>query len=250
MAKAKTNAMEDNQELFNRYIDDTLSAEDKLSFENRLASDKEFLSEFRLYLLVLKGICQEAEQDNADLGHAMKNISEAELRRIIGRSSKPRILRNNTLQERPGLMMRSTTISNMPQEKPKLIKAESGLLRPAWVASIVAILVIGFFAVFNVRQSGMDRLDYTIVAYNYMPDHNRGWEDITSEDIPSLEKTYLTAPADDDQAVQLAGMRLSMAYLKIHDRKKAKELLTELSARFADDEEFVAQCQKILSLLE
>lgn len=221
MAKAKTNAMEDNQELFDRYIDDTLSAEDKLSFENRLASDKEFLSEFRLYLLILKGICQEAEQDNADFGHAMKNISEAELRRIIGRRSQPRILRNNTLRE-----------------------------RLAWVASIAAILVIGFFAVFNVRQSGMDRLDYTIVAYNYMPDHNRGWEDITSEDIPSLEKAYLTAPADDAQAVQLAGMRLSMAYLKIHDRKKAKELLTELSARFADDEEFVAQCQKILSLLE
>ena len=65
---------------------------------------------------------------------------------------------------------------------------------------------------------------------------NRGWESITSDDIPTLEQAYKSAPADDIQAQEEAGMRLAMAYLKVHDRKKAKELLTELSSRFADDE--------------
>ena len=45
-------------------------------------------------------------------------------------------------------------------------------------------------------------------------------------------------------------MRLAMAYLKIHDRKKAKEILTELASRFADDVEFAAQCNKILDQLK
>lgn len=213
--------MENNIELFDRYVDDRLSIEEKQSFDERLCSDKSFAMDFRIYLFTLKGVCQEAEQDNIEFGHAMKNISKEELLSIIGRSSQPRIMRLNYLRE-----------------------------RMAWVASIAAILIIGIFSVINVRQVGLNRLDNTIVAYNYIPDSNRGWESITSDDIPTLENAYQMAPTDDKQAQEDAGMRLAMAYLKIHDRKNAKEMLTEMSIRFADDEEFVAQCQKILNQLK
>lgn len=213
--------MENNIELFDRYIDDKLNADERLIFEKRLRSDKSFATDFRVYLFTLKGICQEAEQDNIEFGHAMKNISKRDLLRIIGRSSRPRLMHLNYIRE-----------------------------RMAWAASIAAILVIGIFTVMNIRQSGMNRLDDTIVAYNYIPDSGRGPESITAADIPSLEKAYLDAPSDDIQLQQEAGMRLAMAYLKTHDRKKAKEILAELSVRFADDEEFVAQCNKILNQLK
>lgn len=213
--------MENNIELFDRYIDGKLSAEEKMSFEQRLSADKNFAFDFRIYLFTLKGIYQEVDQDNVEFGVAMKTISKKELLRIIGRCSRPRILRINYLRE-----------------------------RMAWAASIAAILVIGIFSVFNVRQSGMDRLDNTIVAYNYIPDSNRGWETITSDDIPSLERAYQMAPSDDIQAQEDAGMRLALAYLKLHDRKKAKEILGELSVRFAEDEEFAAQCQNIINQLK
>lgn len=212
--------MENNIEVFDRYIDGKLSAEEKLSFEQRLSADNNFALDFRIYLFTLKGIYEEVDQDNIEFGVAMKTISKEELLRIIGRCSRPRVLRLNYLRE-----------------------------RMAWVASIAAILVIGIFSVLNVRQSGMDRLDNTIVAYNYIPDSNRGWETITSNDIPTLERAYQMAPSDDIQAQEDAGMRLALAYLKLHDRKKAKEILAELSVRFADDEEFVAQCHKILNQL-
>lgn len=213
--------MENNIELFDRYIDGKLSAEEKMSFEQRLSADKNFAFDFRIYLFTLKGIYQEVDQDNVEFGVAMKTISKKELLRIIGRCSRPRILRINYLRE-----------------------------RMAWAASIAAILVIGIFSVFNVRQSGMDRLDNTIVAYNYIPDSNRGWETITSDDIPSLERAYQMASSDDIQAQEDAGMRLALAYLKLHDRKKAKEILGELSVRFAEDEEFAAQCQNIINQLK
>lgn len=216
----RKNAMENNIELFDRYIDGGLSADEKQAFDERIASDKAFRMDFRIYLFILRGVCQEAEQENIEFGHAMKNISEAELMRIIGRNRQPRILRLSYLRE-----------------------------RLAWVASIAAVLIIGIFTVLNVRQTGMDRLDNTIVAYNYIPDSNRGWESITSDDIPTLEQAYKSAPADDIQAQEDAGMRLAMAYLKVHDRKKAKDVLTELSTRFADDEEFAAQCNRILNQL-
>lgn len=212
--------MENNIEVFDRYIDGKLSAEEKLSFEQRLSADNNFALDFRIYLFTLKGIYEEVDQDNIEFGVAMKTISKEELLRIIGRCSRPRVLRLNYLRE-----------------------------RMAWVASIAAILVIGIFSVLNVRQSGMDRLDNTIVAYNYIPDSNRGWETITSNDIPTLERAYQMAPSDDIQAQEDAGMRLALAYLKLHDRKKAKEILAELSVRFADDKEFAAQCCKILNQL-
>lgn len=217
----RRNAMENNIELFDRYIDGKLNTEEKSAFEKRLSSDKNFATDFRVYLFTLKGIYQEAEQDDVEFGLAMKQISKNDLLNIIGRSSRPRVIRLNYLRE-----------------------------RIAWVASIAAVLIIGIFMVMNVRQVGMDRLDNTIVAYNYIPDSGRGPESITAKDIPTLEKAYLNAPSDDIQLQEEAGMRLAMAYLKIHDRKKAKEILTELSVRFADDEEFSAQCTKILNLLK
>lgn len=217
----RRNAMENNIELFDRYIDGKLNTEEKSAFEKRLSSDKNFATDFRVYLFTLKGIYQEAEQDDVEFGLAMKQISKNDLLNIIGRSSRPRVIRLNYLRE-----------------------------RIAWVASIAAVLIIGIFMVMNVRQVGMDRLDNTIVAYNYIPDSGRGPESITAKDIPTLEKAYLNAPSDDIQLQEEAGMRLAMAYLKIHDRKRAKEMLTELSVRFADDEEFSAQCTKILNLLK
>ena len=213
--------MENNIELFDRYIDGGLSVDEKQAFDERIASDKAFRMDFRLYLFTLRGVCQEAEQENIEFGHAMKNISKEELLNIIWQSPKPRIMRLNYLRE-----------------------------RMAWVATIAAIFIIGIFSVFNVRQAGLNRLDNTIVAYNYIPDSNRGWESITSDDIPTLEKAYQMAAMEDMQAQEDAGMRLAMAYLKIHDRKKARTLLKELSIRSADDEEFVAQCQKILNQLK
>lgn len=217
----RRNVMGNNIDLFEQYIDGKLNSEEKSTFERRLSSDKSFAIDFRVYLFTLKGIYQEAEQDNMEFGHAMKQISKMDLLRIIGRSSRSRVIRLNYLRE-----------------------------RMAWVASIAAVLIIGIFTVMNVRQSGMDKLDNTIVAYNYIPDSGRGPESITAKDLPSLEEAYINAPSDDIQLQEYAGMRLAMAYLRLHDRKKAKEVLTELSARFSDDEEFAAQCNKILNQLK
>lgn len=213
--------MESNIQLFEEYIDDKLTKEEKKSFEERLRSDKKFALDFRIYLFSVNGIIQESEQDNMEFGHAMKNISKEDLLRIIGRISKPRVFRLNYIRE-----------------------------RLAWIASIAAVLVIGLFSIYNINRNAMNRLDDTLVAYNYIPDSNRGWESITGDDIPSLQKAYQDAPADDIQAQQEAGMRLAMAYLKIHDRKKAKEMLNDLSVRFADDEEFSAQCKRMLDQLK
>lgn len=220
--------METNIELFDRYIDGELEAAEVQAFEKRLESDKSFADDFRIYLFTLKGICQEAEQDNLDFGTSMKNISKSELLEIIGHRPESHGFRLTRLGE-----------------------------RVAWASAIAAILIVGMFTVLNVQKAGTYRLDDTIVAYNYIPSSDRGTsapghnlDAISEKDIPSLEEAYRNAPAGDLQAQEDAGMRLAMAYLKLHDRKKAEQTLTELSTRFADDEEFAAQCRRILDQLK
>lgn len=215
-------------ELFDDYIFDNLTPEKKSAFDSRLKTDKEFVEDFKVYLLALKGIQLEAQQDNMELALALKNISKEQLYEIIGRKKQPKILRIPYLRE-----------------------------RLAWVSSVAAILIIGFFTVFQVQRQGQYQLYDTIVAYNYIPDYDRGEGDINNysgkevkEILPQLEKDYQDAPADDVQKCQDAGMRLAMAYLKIHDKDKAVKTLEEMASRFHDDEDFAARCNKIIKQLK
>lgn len=76
-------------DLFDRYIKGELSEEDNCKFKERLESDEDFASDFRIYSLSVIGICKEAEQDNADFGNAMKHLTKEQLFDIIGRKEKP-----------------------------------------------------------------------------------------------------------------------------------------------------------------
>lgn len=76
-------------DFFDRYIKGELSEEENRKFKERLESDEDFASDFRIYSLSVIGICKEAEQDNADFGSAMKHLTKEQLFDIIGRKEKP-----------------------------------------------------------------------------------------------------------------------------------------------------------------
>ena len=225
--------METNIELFDRYIDEELSAEEKQAFEARLHNDKGFRSDFRIYLFTLDGLCREMEQENADFAIAIGNISAEGFDKIIIRKkSNPFKNGNNRIRE-----------------------------RFAWISSIAALFIVGLFSVITVMKSGESKVDDILVHYNesMLIDRAGGeavdytamsTEELT-RNIPMLADNYRKAiEGDDVQAQEIAGMRLAMAYLKLHDRKQACKLLEEMTRRFADDEEFVAQCQLILNQLK
>ncbi len=215
-------------ELFDNYILDNLAPEEKIAFDARLKSDWAFANDFKIYLFAIKGIRQEAEQNDMEFAVALKHLSKVQLEEIIGRRSQPRILRISYLRE-----------------------------RLAWVSSVAAILIIGFFTVFQVHRYGQYQLYDTIVSYNYVPDYDRSDGDINNysarevkDILPLLEEDYANAPNDDVQKCQDTGMRLAMAYLKLHDKAKAVKTLEELAERFHDDEEFSVRCNKIISQLK
>lgn len=221
--------------LFDRYIDGSLSPEEKSEFELRLKTDSRFAADFKAYLFVVDGVCREAEQNDIEFGIAMKNLSREDLLRIIGKEE--------------------SDTYHSPRFSWALRR------RMVWsgvAAAVVAGIIFGFF---RMHQQNLNRIDDLIVAYNDLPDISRGGEirreqslqylasdrEMADYQLNQLEKDYREAPADDIQAQEDAGIRLAMAYLKRHDRKKARELLNEMAIRFADDVIFSAQCREILS---
>lgn len=76
-------------DLFDRYFNGELSNEDRIKFQERLESDEEFASAFKIYTLTVAGICKEAEQDNEDFGFAMNKLTKEQLFEIIGRRKRP-----------------------------------------------------------------------------------------------------------------------------------------------------------------
>lgn len=215
-------------ELFERYIFERLTPREKNDFETRLKSDKDFAADFKIYIFSLKGILQEAELDDLELTHAFKNLTRDQICKATGKKERRLLPWIHYWQE-----------------------------RIVWISSVAAILISGIFIVLHFEQRAQYRLYDTIVAYNYIPNYDRSEGDIynytekESKDLlPLLERDYREAPANDIQYTQDAGMRLAMLYLKLHDKKKALEILKELASRFRNDEDFASRCNKIISQLE
>ena len=247
-----------------------------------------------------RAILKSAEEENIELGIAIKNISEEKLRDIIsGKVRLKSIVFNPETGEFEFVDSEDTSnyepiaasiCAGFAEEgyeesssksirarrsiraNPEVLHERKRKIRP-WMwqaASIAAVVVIAVVTVLKVHQNSNDTIlqiqresnfavENTLVAYNYVSSSRDGIEmkDISnmSQDelkvyIPTLQTAYDNAPNDDIQECQVAGMNLAMAYLKLHEREKTITLLNELKSRFSFDEDYVAKCNKIISLLQ
>lgn len=228
-------------ELFDNYINNQLSDVQRSEFDARLESDKEFASDFKVYLLTVNGICQEAQQDNLDFGKAMKGLSKEQLQQIVGQ--RKNLQSNQSPKE--------TSV--------KVLRFKSWIWQ---VASIAAIIVIAFTVVFNIEKNARFSVDNAIYACaeinsdltrdgSEMLDIRSMSDDELKENLHKLVSNYNTAETSDEVADN--GFALAMAYLRLHDREKAKEVLCQLISKFKDNPEYagyVNQWQSISTILK
>lgn len=228
-------------ELFDNYINNQLSDVQRSEFDARLESDKEFASDFKVYLLTVNGICQEARQDNLDFGKAMKNLSKEQLQQIVGQRKN---LQSNISQK-------ETTV--------KVLRFKPWMWQ---VASIAAIIVIAFTVVFNIEKNARFSVDNAIYACaeinsdltrdgSEMLDIRSMSDDELKENLHKLVSNYNSAETSDEVADN--GFALAMAYLRLHEREKSKEVLNQLVTKFKDNSEYagyVSQWQSILTILK
>ena len=229
----------ENIELFDRYIDGSLTKEERIEFDARLKSDEQFAAEFKLYTATVIGVCKEAEQDNTDFGIAMKHLSKDELRQIIG-------------------SRKEMTTPKKKESKPIFFKPIFWHITSA--AAMVAIVVTSYF---TFQQQATYNVDNAI-AMMYVADYNLSRSatqdemDITalSDDelkakLPELTDAYKSA--EDDLEIANNGYQLAMTYLRLHDRVQARNVLKEIVTKYRDNEDLepeVRKCESVLKLIK
>lgn len=234
-------------DLFDKYIKGELSEKESLEFDNRLESDNDFKTEFQIYCATVIGICQEGEQNDKDFEMAMKNISEDKLREIIGK--------REALQ----------------------LKSKKRILKPwMWqVASYAAIIIIAVVTVIKFHQNSQDEIfkikqdssfavDNALYAcaYKYegklrssynVPDLNTLSDSQLEELIPNLEEIYEDSNQirgeEVDKDLYRYGYPLAMAYLRLHERDKAKDILNNLIAKLSNDGVYAEKISKLKSIV-
>lgn len=229
-------------ELFDNYINNQLSDAQRSEFDAKLKADEEFASDFKAYLFTVDGICREAHQDNLDFGLAMKSLSKEKLNEIIGK-------------QYVALPAASYDYSETEEVKPRVVR-----LRPwMWqVASIAAVVIIAFTVVFNIEKNARYSVDNAIYASaDINPDLVRAGgepidlssmnDDELKAKLPEFASLYKSASTTDDIADY--GYALAMAYLRLHDRDKAKEVLEQLVSRFNGNEDYAGDVNKWKSIL-
>lgn len=229
-------------ELYDMYINNRLSEKDRADFDARLESDENFAYDFKVYLFTVDGICREVHQDNLDFGMAMKHLSKEKLQEIIGKRNEEH--------------MDAVTIAESPRN------LKSGILRfRLWMwqaASIAAVVIIAFTVVSNIERTARFSVDNAIYACAEInPDLFRaGGEPIDIKSIsddelkarfPELITLYQSASNTDEIADN--GYALAMAYLRLHDRDNAKDVLEQLVLRLDGNENYAESINKWKSIL-
>lgn len=218
-------------ELFDRYMADELSSDERMEFDRRLNADAAFREDFGLYASTVRVVRQEGRQDAFDFGHAMKALTREEFLSAIGPAPARHVMHKRRRQ---------------------------------WVwKAVSATAVIAVIAVVGVGSRISDnRVDNAIIAAADMTAYTRGANeepvDIRALDndelkarLPELEADYASASEPDIKADN--GERLAMAYIKLHDRKKARLTLEQLISDYSpypDYSESVAKWQNLLTTIK
>lgn len=217
-------------DFFDSFLKGTMTDSEVKDFHHRLDNDKEFAGDFKIYLATVNGFCKEEEQDNLEFASAMRRLSSQQLKEIIGANQ------------------RKKSVLHISRQK------------VLWITSMAAMIVVVFSISFNIQKQADIKTDNLIVEYNAIQTNDRaGGESLDlvnmeNKDIeailPILSDEYDNVPTDDVQSKQIAGINLAMAYLKIHNRKMAIQVLQQLKSLYPEDMEFAAQCDKIIHQLK
>ena len=208
------------------YNSNTLSDSEAAAFELQLENDENFASEFEIYLLTVRGICQEAEQDDIEFAYAMKNLTKEQMKAAIGKTSKPR------------------------QIKPSYLKQNMW-----WLTSMAAMFIMAIGICYSIYSSSQNKLCDIVYHYAYNPANlPRSNDSIYYEtaryfnlNIMSLDeiktelpkiKSYFDADEIDSQNWHIDGTTLAMAYLKLHRKSDAIKVLETLATNSSEPQEY------------
>lgn len=240
--------------------------------------------------LIDKSIISEAEQDNMDLGHALKHITPSQLESILGvntaipASVVETLIDNAVIKEAEqdnaeiGHALKNISTTQLDfiigSKKLKVIPFKKVIReRIMWAASIAVIFVgavpVGNHVAMIAKNDGINiGKCETLYACNIseIPDLSMGSKGatITVPNITELSNDQLKSElpnivnlfngSEELQEIDINGRILVMSYLRLHEADKAKDILLimkdRLSSEPEDYEDTLVWCNSILSQLQ
>ena len=258
----------DNQELFDRYIEGTMSEDERVAFEKRLNDDAALRKEYLLYAAIIDGIEEEERQDCMDFAVAMKHLTSEDVAAIVGRRAPVEFevaKASCAFCPTPRASAEHIDSDSFEVEKsvPTVEKKEKHSGRILWIAALAAVIVVLVIFVGNMHSDYRDNEVYSKYIY-YDKIVSRGAadsipiykmsDDELAKELPSIKERYDTSTSAQDIAVN--GRQLALAYLRLHERAKARDVLNEVIGKlsqpaYSDDwAEVVAELQSMLDDLK
>lgn len=286
----------DNQELFDRYIEGTMSEDERVAFEKRLNDDAALRKEYLLYAAIIDGIEEEERQDCMDFAVAMKHLTSEDVAAVVGRRAAVEAEEAFALHETHMFHFTCPTprasaehidsdsfevdepVSTVEKKEkrsrrcrrtqcirpvPTVEKKEKHSGRILWIAALAAVIIVLVIFAGNMYSDYRDIEVYSKYIY-YDKTVSRGVaddipiykmsDDELAKELPSLKERYDTSTSAQDIAVN--GRRLALAYLRLHERAKARDVLNEVIGKlsqpaYSDDwAEVVAELQSMLDDLK
>lgn len=234
--------MNDETELFDRYLSKEMSEDERRDFEAKLEHNEELRKSFQLHLSILESLNKQMEKENAQFGEAMKNISEDDLQEIINMHSTPA----------------SADIASANKASASITGSSIKRIKTYWISSIAAILIVGFFGIRTMKTNYENRNDNLLVEYNagMVSRGAEGELDALMQNVvkgnnldATIQKLETAYNSGNSQDRPIAGWYLALAYIKQHNHDKAIATLKSLQQKYPDIDQIV-DVKSLLKKLE
>jgi len=215
------NNYKDNIEMYDAYLNGTMSDTDKSAFESQLKADANMCQEFSIHKELIAGLQHAGAEADKEFENALKHLSDQEMERITKRKRN----KNETAPQGRVVPLRKVY---------------------SWVAVAAAVVMIAGAGGYQYNQvQTRNRLCDAIFTAGFNPDMtltrsgdqrdaeaysdaiNKLKKGETKEAISTLEKLY--TEADDEIRIEY-GTTLAYAFVKAHDLDRAWETIDHVKS--------------------
>ena len=215
------NNYKDNIEMYDAYLNGTMSDTDKSAFESQLKADANMCQEFSIHKELIAGLQHAGAEADKEFENALKHLSDQEMERITKRKRS----KNETAPQGRVVPLRKVY---------------------SWVAVAAAVVMIAGAGGYQYNQvQTRNRLCDAIFTAGFNPDMtltrsgdqrdaeaysdaiNKLKKGETKEAISTLEKLY--TEADDEMRIEY-GTTLAYAFVKAHDLDRAWETIDHVKS--------------------
>lgn len=215
------NNYKDNIEMYDAYLNGTMSDTDKSAFESQLKADANMCQEFSIHKELIAGLQLAGAEADKEFENALKHLSDQEMERITKRKRN----KNETAPQGRVVPLRKV-YSWAAVAAAVVMIAGAGGYQYNQVQTrnrlCDAIFTAGFNPDMTLTRSG-DQRD----AEAYSDAINKLKKGETKEAISTLEKLY--TEADDEMRIEY-GTTLAYAFVKAHDFDRAWETIDHVKS--------------------